>query len=787
MTSLLTDHLRMLPDEQLATLIRLRPDLITPVPADFAILAARVQSRHSVARTLDGLDRFTLHILDALRLTRVDEVASIELVLGMTTPAGVPAKRVTAAVEELRRRCVVYGPTMAPRLVATVDEVCSVYLAGLGRPARELSDEAAALVADPAGLRRTLLAASPARAALDRLAAGPPLGAVSATSLARGTDSAVRGLVDSHLLVPVPGDAVELPREIGLLLRRDTGPLGRLEPDPPVLSTTDRAPAAVDQAGAGQAMELVRHTEAIMEALSTEPAVALRSGGLGVRDLRRLARAAGVAEQTAAILVEVAAAAGLLGASSGETGSAEYLPTANYDGWRVLGMASRWLSLASAWQAMTREPALVGSKDDRRPVSALGNEVERIGAPARRSAVLGILADLTPGAAVSADSVASALAWRTPRRVSTTASPAVDQVLKQAAFLGLTGLGALTGYTRLLLHELAHAQDLDEDPLGIHSPDAPDAGSARAALDQLLPHPVTQVLLQADLTVVVPGPPDPVLAAELALATVRESPSVFRLTPESVRRALDAGMSADDLLGLFARRSTTPVPQPVTYLIEDVSRQHGGMRVGAAGAYLRSADETLIAEVLASRVLTPMCLRRLAPTVVVTPYSTPRLLSALREAGYAPVAEDATGDAVLIRPKVRRSAPRPPVTRRRNEDPIGAGRLTDPIVAGVIAQIHEGEAVSAAARRAPTAVRAAGRGGGAAAAAAHVEAIAILQQALRDRAKVWIGYVDAHGTSASRLLLPISMGAGYLRAEDSRTETVHTLALHRITAAAAAE
>ena len=57
----------------------------------------------------------------------------------------------------------------------------------------------------------------------------------------------------------------------------------------------------------------------------------------------------------------------------------------------------------------------------------------------------------------------------------------------------------------------------------------------------------------------------------------------------------------------------------------------------------------------------------------------------------------------------------------------------------------------------------------------------MLQQAMRDKARVWVGYVDAHGATASRLVRPVSMGAGYLRAEDDRTEMLHTFALHRIT------
>src|SRR5437868_6158574 len=78
----------------------------------------------------------------------------------------------------------------------------------------------------------------PARAILDRLAAGPPVGAVTAAGLAAAdvpgdAESPVRWLVDRHLLVPISHDAVELPVEVGLLLRRESGPLGVLHPDPP--------------------------------------------------------------------------------------------------------------------------------------------------------------------------------------------------------------------------------------------------------------------------------------------------------------------------------------------------------------------------------------------------------------------------------------------------------------------------------------------------------------------------------------------------------------------------
>src|SRR5204863_9309777 len=139
-----------------------------------------------------------------------------------------------------------------------------------------------------------------------------------------------------------------------------------------------------------------------------------------------------------------------------------------------------------------------------------------------------------------------------------------EAALSEAARLGVTGMGSLTGYGRLLLSEVDSHPDPDEDPLGVQQPGTGE--SAVGALDALLPRPVDHVLVQADLTVVVPGPPEPALATELAVLADAESPSVYRVTADSVRRALDSGYTAADLHGFFARRSRTPVPQGLTYL-----------------------------------------------------------------------------------------------------------------------------------------------------------------------------------------------------------------------------
>ena len=179
-----------------------------------------------------------------------------------------------------------------------------------------------------------------------------------------------------------------------------------------------------------------------------------------------------------------------------------------------------------------------------------------------------------------------------------------------------------------------------------------------------------------------------------------------------------------------------------------------------------------------------MSLRRLAPTVLVTGRTAGRLLSVLREVGYAPVPEDATGATVLTRAAARRAPARPAVAPRPT-DPLQTPQLSAPRALGIVEQIRRGDAATRVARRTSDALHPArGRGGGGLAPAhSHAQALAVLQQALRDKALVWVGYVDAHGATASRLVRPVSIGAGYLRAEDERTDMLHTFALHRITAA----
>lgn len=304
-----------------------------------------------------------------------------------------------------------------------------------------------------------------------------------------------------------------------------------------------------------------------------------------------------------------------------------------------------------------------------------------------------------------------------------------------------------------------------------------DRATAIDAMAAALPTPVDHVLVQADLTVVAPGPLEPELGAEIdAVADVESTghATMYRVSESSVRRALDTGRTADELHELFRDHSTTAVPQTLTYLIDDVARRHGRLRGGAAASFLRCDDEVLLTELMAAQESRNWDLRRIAPTVVVSSWPLAELLDELRDAGFAPIAEGPDGRVIdLTRDKGNRTTAS---GRATEQQPPQSAPASSERAAAVVERMRAGERAARSVRG--DAVRPAPGSGSAETRAT----LSLLNRASREGREVWIGFVDSHGTADQRIVRPARVGGGMLEGANNERYP-----LHRITSAALVE
>ncbi|MEU3419629.1 helicase C-terminal domain-containing protein [Streptomyces murinus] len=303
--------------------------------------------------------------------------------------------------------------------------------------------------------------------------------------------------------------------------------------------------------------------------------------------------------------------------------------------------------------------------------------------------------------------------------------------------------------------------------------------TAARLLAPLLPEPLDHVLLQADLTAVAPGPLERPLAEMLGVLADVESKggaTVYRFTPGSVRRALDAGRTAADLHDFLARHSRTPIPQPLAYLIDDVARKHGHLRIGAASAYVRCDDDALLTEILADKRAAALRLRRLAPTVLAAQSDPAALLEGLRAMGFAPAAESAEGDVLITRAHAHRTPPR----TAPEPVPDGPPPPDSTLLSAAIRAIRAGD-LAATAPRKPTGTDPAA---GELPRTSAAETLATVQAAVLTGDSLWIGYVNAEGAASQRVIAPIRVEGGFVTAYDHTADEVRTYPLHRITGVA---
>ncbi|MGB3184337.1 MAG: helicase-associated domain-containing protein [Ornithinimicrobium sp.] len=741
----LADDLRHRSDEALALLLEARPDLARPAPNDITTLAARANTRASTARALDGLDLAHLHALEAALVAGAAHLTSVAALLG-----------------EPHDSTVVSG---------LLDDLLSIALLWRSGDGLHVARAAAEAIGDPAGLAPPA-AVGPSsaqiprliqdvdrqsRAILDALTWGPPTGVLShdphpadGTLAAAGQD-----LIDRGLLQRVDSSHVVLPRQVALALRER-----RLYPDAalsmPAASDTQSSVdlEVADATVGGRAAELLVLTAEVIDTWGTNPPRVLRSGGLAVRDLNRLATHLETTTAQTAWLLEVMHAAGLLARDDvGESGTDAWMPTGDADDWAEEPPERRWAQLARSWIAMSAAPSLVGNSETGR-INALSTQTSWPAGRQRRRDVLQALAQLPDGNAPDADGVVDLLRWHHPIRMQRASaagnSPAVAVVLHEAEWAGILGRGALSTPGRKLVSD--------------------DVAGAWDTMATLIPVAVDHVLLQADLTAIAPGRLDGPAQSVMRMVSDVESrggATVYRLTEATLRRGLDAGWSADHLLSEVAAISRTGIPQPLEYLVRDVARRHGVARIGACSAYVRSDDEALLDRVQADRSLALLQLRRIAATVLISPVPAPTVLDLLREEQYGPVAEGPDGGISLAPGRYHR-------TTRRSRPEMSLSTVDRNIARQIVTSMRRGEEVRDVHKDA---------GDGRVHSTDPVVTASMLREAATEGSAVWVGYVDDVGGVQRMLLRPHRVEGGRVLATIGDGDQTRTLLLHRITGA----
>ena len=298
-------------------------------------------------------------------------------------------------------------PAFAQRVVQLVAEL---HQSGAGiHPASTPMDAALALqrwTSTPEGLR-SILATAPERTVglLDKFGSWA-MGAVpQAQRRASVTHEShdvgpIDWLLARGLLVPLDAGHVELPHSVGLALRG-----GAIMDDftlsPPVPELGHTSAALRRNAAMGAIAEILRLAGELLFAVREQPLATLRSGGVGVRELRRLAESIRIwVSMRPPSSLELCAMAGLLRL---DVDSSTWVQPPSLE-WLNLPRQEQWLWLVNAWLASERAPSLVGQPltgpassaashqgAAGTTINALSAEAQRPDAPVVRRRILEIL------------------------------------------------------------------------------------------------------------------------------------------------------------------------------------------------------------------------------------------------------------------------------------------------------------------------------------------------------------------------------------------------------------
>lgn len=810
--------------EFLRSLLAQRPDVISPPPRSSEVLAARLQLRASVLRIVPTLPPLPLAIIEAAAElgAELEPVAVTELISflkkrckdsGRSQSALPTTAHIRAGLDTLRELALIWGngtarsgkfASASGRASKTkssgndvtahadqfrlVDEVTSALPMGWEilpdpqqRPAAELHEALTQVDRKQKRLLDTLVQAGGLGTTKDAAADADPV-------------LPVPRLIASGLLQRVDDSTVALPDVVRALLRGQWVPTDELSLRPFAAETSPLAKG--NDRAAGSAWETIRRINSLLELLGHHPAATLKGGVIGVRETRRLEEELALNQQELAEIIALASAARLIHVGTphplpeNDNGGDYLAPTLEADSYLQADLGYKWVSLVLSLNSSDGAPWLVGDEgDDGKAIPLLSHRARMSSLPRIRELVLSTLAEYsepeTPpspdAAVVSVLDFRRAFANRFPLMSARTSDRTLESLLSVTSSLGLTiHSGSLASGTfsagltyigQLLLTYRAPEDSADGQTSAAESKQLSAApAELHEKFAKLLPPSAPGIMVQADHTIVVPGPPTPQVEAMLKTIADLESAglaSVYRITEASLERALDSGTATAEIRSFLVDNALGEVPQSVSYLLDDVARRHGRLRSGAAASFIRCDDTALLLNLANSPVGVELGLRQIADTVLISQAPLVQVVEKAKAHGFSLVAEDALGLALDLSPDPSRiHSPAP--TQRHTSYSADAQRIDAALTA--IFNGDRADTTSGTTKVDITDDRATG-----------TAAYSLLQRASRAGRDVTIAYVDRNGQAGRRKVRPVTVSGGQVDAIDPASGEVLRFLLHRVT------
>ncbi|MFM1994502.1 MAG: hypothetical protein RLZZ610_19 [Actinomycetota bacterium] len=315
-------------------------------------------------------------------------------------------------------------------------------------------------------------------------------------------------------------------------------------------------------------------------------------GALGLPDVKRASAHLGKSKEYVKTIFELAKVAGLISASE-----RRFQPTALADSWMSASPKARWLMLCEAWTSMLGPAGL--------------KEVSTQLAQHKSKKLRDLIQISFPFASLAPAS-------------------RINRLAEMADQIGLTSAGSPASWLADVL--------------------ANKLPAASKALESRLPAQQERIIVQADLSIITPGPLASSLEVQLRKFADTENiglASSYRISPLSISCGLEEGMTENQIRLLLQKLNGSSLPQPVDYLIRETAERFGRLKLSALekGSLLTSSDELLAKQITMDSKLKPLLLEQ-RTSGIYSPLDAQSLYHALRENGYLAVLIDDKGKVI---------------------------------------------------------------------------------------------------------------------------------------------